>query len=47
MLLNMIDSLPYKYQDIYVIQKDNYKFNRRNILQKTDRNVIILGDDID
>ena len=45
MTINLMNSLPYKYQDILLVSKDNYKLDNTRIESMVDRNIQILNDD--
>ena len=45
MIINMINSLPSHYNNIYIINKDVYRRNLTDIERGTDRNITLLGDD--
>lgn len=45
MIINMINSLPSHYKNVYIINKDVYRRNLTEIERGTDRNITLLGDD--
>jgi hypothetical protein len=44
MLINVINTMPYKYQHIYLVNKDCYKVDFNRVISLTDRQIEVLDD---
>lgn len=46
MLINIINTIPDKYKNVYLVNKDCYKSDVNRVISLTNRNIIALNDDI-